>query len=101
VGAPNAPPPPPRTTRHPPRPPSPITPERVSPARPSHPSHQPSNQDSSKLPPAFREVHGNLRTFEGDTFHFRAGDPSEIRERLAYLLDIYGVPSSGLRVAEA
>lgn len=78
-----------------------ITVEGVEPGSLSKWWTQLCNQDSSKLPPAFREVHGNLRTFEGDTFHFRAGDPGEIRERLAYLLDIYGVPSSGLRVAEA
>jgi hypothetical protein len=42
-----------------------------------------------------------VKSFEGNTFHFRGGDPSEARDRLDYLLNIYGASASQLRVEEA
>ena len=59
------------------------------------------SQDQSKAPPAFREIHPHVRSFDGNVFHFKGGDPDGTRERLAYLLDVYGVPSSGVRVEPA
>jgi Amt family ammonium transporter len=47
-------------------------------------------QDHSKAPQAFREIYPSVRSFEGNTFHFRGGNPAEVRDRLAYLLDVYG-----------
>jgi Amt family ammonium transporter len=55
-------------------------------------------QDATKAPEAFREVYPNVRSFEGNAFHFRGGDPEATRERLAYLLDIYGASPSALRI---
>jgi Amt family ammonium transporter len=57
-------------------------------------------QDHTKAPQAFREIYPNVRAFEGNTFHFRGGDPTATRERLADLLDIYGATASDVRVEE-
>jgi Amt family ammonium transporter len=55
-------------------------------------------QDASKAPEAFRDVYPNVRSFEGNAFHFRGGDPAGTRDRLAYLLEIYGANPSAVRV---
>ncbi len=57
-------------------------------------------QDFTKAPPAFRDIHPQVRSFEGTTFRFRGGDPAATRERLAYLLEVYGAQPSDLRVEE-
>ena len=58
-------------------------------------------QDLAKAPQAFRELYPQVRSFEGDTFHFRGGDPTETSERLRYLLDIYGAHGVDVTVETA
>jgi Amt family ammonium transporter len=59
------------------------------------------NQDMSKAPDAFREIYPKVRVFEGNTFHFKSGEPEGIRERLQYLLDMYGAHPSELKLEYA
>jgi Amt family ammonium transporter len=56
------------------------------------------NQDASKAPEAFRDIYPNVRSFEGTAFQFRGGDPDGTRDRLAYLLEIYGATPSAVRI---
>ena len=55
-------------------------------------------QDASKAPEAFRDIYPNVRSFEGTAFQFRGGDPAGTRDRLAYLLEIYGAAPSAVRI---
>jgi Amt family ammonium transporter len=57
-------------------------------------------QDVSKAPPPFREIYPNVVSFEGGVFTFRGGDPGGTRDRLAYLLDMYGAHDAQVRVEE-
>ena len=57
-------------------------------------------KDHSKNPPPFHAIYPNVRSFEGNAFQFRGGDPAATREQLSYLLDMYGVPVSGLRIEQ-
>jgi Amt family ammonium transporter len=58
-------------------------------------------QDHSKAPQAFRDIYPNVRSFEGNTFHFRGGDPSATRDQLAHLLDMYGAHASDVSIEDA
>ncbi len=58
-------------------------------------------EDHMKAPPAFREIYPNVTSFSGNSFRFRGGDPGGTRERLSYLLDVYGVGAGEVRVEEA
>jgi Amt family ammonium transporter len=55
-------------------------------------------QDARKAPEAFRDIYPNVRSFEGTAFQFRGGDPAGTRDRLAYLLEIYGAAPSAVRI---
>jgi hypothetical protein len=55
-------------------------------------------QDLSKAPQAFRDIHPNLLSFEGGAYTFKGGDPSGTRDRLAYLLEIYGASDADVHL---
>ena len=59
------------------------------------------HQDISGAPPAFREIYPNVVSFDGGSYRFKAGDPAGTRERIAYLLDIYGAHAANVRIEEA
>ena len=56
------------------------------------------SQEPSKAPEAFREIYPKVRLFEGNTFHFKSGEPEGIRNRLQSLLDMYGAHPSQLKL---
>jgi hypothetical protein len=55
-------------------------------------------QDASKAPQAFRDIYPNVRSFEGNAFQFRGGDPAGTRDRIGYLLEVYGASPSEVRI---
>jgi Amt family ammonium transporter len=56
------------------------------------------NEDFAKQPQALRDIHPNLISCEGGVYTFRGEDPRGTRDRLAYLLEIYGAQEAEVRL---
>jgi Amt family ammonium transporter len=55
-------------------------------------------QDFSKQPQALRDIHPNLISYDSGVYTFRGGDPSGTRDRVAYLLEMYGADGADVRL---
>jgi Amt family ammonium transporter len=59
------------------------------------------SEDFAKQPQALRDIHPNLISYERGVFTFRGGDGEGTRDRLAYLLEIYGAEGANVKLEAA